>query len=386
MLEYFTYKKLKKHQAEKKGKASAPTTPSVPAPVITAEDEHFLERIISAEGPPPPLPERPRHEELPEAGDSTGNAAQVVVHDKKDKGKGKENERPAVKTNRFSFLHRNGTKKHKKTGLTPDETIVTPNEATKEEDDINKILDDLNLSAVNNRAFSISKESQVLVQKFTVVLKDLINGVPTAYDDLVHLLDDSSGTLNKSYDSLPDFIKKLITQLPEKVKSNLAPELLAVAAEVQGLGKASAASSFSGAAKSFLKPTNLKELVTKPGAVVSMLKAIMNALKLRWPAFMGTNVLLSLALFVLLFVFWYCHKRGREVRLEKEAKVDSEGRIIELDDDPMLEGAARPEGSRRQTGSSRRSGEHRPSSSRRSTDRRSKERKRSSEHREKERR
>lgn len=111
MLEYFTYKKLKKHQAEKKGKASAPTTPSVPAPVITAEDEHFLERIISAEGPPPPLPERPRHEELPEAGDSTGNAAQVVVHDKKDKGKGKENERPAVKTNRFSFLHRNGTKK-----------------------------------------------------------------------------------------------------------------------------------------------------------------------------------------------------------------------------------------------------------------------------------
>jgi hypothetical protein len=41
----------------------------------------------------------------------------------------------------------------------------------------------------------------------------------------------------------------------------------------------------------------LKDLVTKPGAVVSLLKAIMNALKLRWPAFMGTNVLLSLALF-----------------------------------------------------------------------------------------
>ena len=28
-----------------------------------------------------------------------------------------------------------------------------------------------------------------------------------------------------------------------------------------------------------------------------MLKAIMNALKLRWPAFMGTNVLLSVGLF-----------------------------------------------------------------------------------------
>lgn len=43
---------------------------------------------------------------------------------------------------------------------------------------------------------------------------------------------------------------------------------------------------------------------------------------------------------VLLFVFWYCHKRGREERIKKESAaqlVDSEGRIIELDDDPMLE-------------------------------------------------
>lgn len=39
---------------------------------------------------------------------------------------------------------------------------------------------------------------------------------------------------------------------------------------------------------------------------------------------------------VLLFVFWYCHKRGREVRLEKERTVDSNGRIVELQDDPML--------------------------------------------------
>ena len=44
---------------------------------------------------------------------------------------------------------------------------------------------------------------------------------------------------------------------------------------------------------------------------------------------------------MLLFVFWYCHKRGREVRLERERNekgepVDSNGRVIELDDDPML--------------------------------------------------
>jgi hypothetical protein len=173
---------------------------------------------------------------------------------------------------------------------------VTPDEAAKEEDDINKVLDDLNLAAVNNRAFSISKESQEVVQKFTVILKDLINGVPTAYDDLVHLLNDSQGTLAKSYDHLPSFLQKLITSLPTKLTGSLAPELLAVATEAQAFTRGEAGG-LGGAAKSFLKISNLKDLVTKPGAVVSMLKAIMNALKLRWPAFMGTNVLLSLGLF-----------------------------------------------------------------------------------------
>jgi hypothetical protein len=90
---------------------------------------------------------------------------------------------------------------------------------------------------------------------------------------------------------------------------------------------------------------------------------------------------------VLLFVFWYCHKRGRETRLEREAKVDSEGRIIELDDDPMLGGTATPE---RRPNSSRRSTEHRehrehrPNSSREQSERRpTSSRKRSSEKRRK---
>lgn len=186
---------------------------------------------------------------------------------------------------------------HYKEKLKPDPK-VSPVEASKEEDDINRVLDDLNLSAENNRAFSISAESQELVRKFTVILKDLVNGVPTAYDDLVGLLEDSQGTLAKTYDHLPSFLKKLITQLPNKMTSNLAPELLAVATEAQALGKGEgSASGLSGAAKDFFKIGSLKDLVTKPGAVVGLLKTIMNALKLRWPAFMGTNVLLSLALF-----------------------------------------------------------------------------------------
>jgi len=359
MMEYFTYKKVKKHQAEKKAAANQQS------PLLDEKDETFLRRVISAEGTPPPLPARPHG--LPEAGDFTGNASQMVVHDgntvaeeeahkrsSKDKGKGKEKENEksveteGKKPGRFAFLSRVGTKKNKD-GLKPDSKVVTPNEAAAEENDINKVLEDLNLSAINNRAFSISDESQQVLQKFTVILKDLVNGVPTAYDDLVGLLEDSQGTLAKSYDHLPSFLQKLVTQLPDKLTKNLAPELLAVATEAQAFNTASAAASggaeaaggaagLGAAAMKFLKPTSLKDLVTKPGAVVSMLKAIMNALKLRWPAFMGTNVLLSLGLFVLLFVFWYCHKRGREVRLEREAKVDSEGRIIELEDDVMLPG------------------------------------------------
>jgi hypothetical protein len=45
---------------------------------------------------------------------------------------------------------------------------------------------------------------------------------------------------------------------------------------------------------------------------------------------------------VLLFVLWYCHKRGREVRLEKEGKaageppVEAGDRVEELPDDPAL--------------------------------------------------
>jgi hypothetical protein len=304
MLEYFAAKKFTKRQAEKRAKEQ------VQAPVLSSEDEHFLERIVSAEGTPPPLPDRPSFIDS-EFGDSTGNDAQMVVHgepdipveetEDKNKGKGKENvsEKGKQKFNRFSFLRRSIKKKDR---LEPNEN-VPPQEASKEENDINRVLDELNLAAVNNRAFSISKESQVIVQKFTVILKDLVNGVPTAYDDLVKLIEDSQGTLAKSYQHLPSFLQKLITSLPQKLTSTLAPELLAVATEAQGLsaaeaaGAASAGGGLAGVAKKYLVPTSLKDLVSKPGAVAGMLRAIMNALKMRFPAFMGTNVLLSVGLF-----------------------------------------------------------------------------------------
>jgi hypothetical protein len=304
MLEYFTAKKFKRHQAEKGAKEE------IQVPVLSPEYEHFLERIVSAEDTPPPLPDRPSFTDS-EVGGPTGNDAlhgepgeqaevaeyKAKEHDRsKGKGKGNISEKEKRKSNRFSFLRRSTKKKD---SLEPNPNISP----AKEENDINRILDELNLAVVNNRAFSLSKGSQEIVQKFTVILKDLVNGVPTAYDDLVNLIEDSQGTLAKSYQHLPSFLQKLITNLPQKWTSTLAPELLAVATEAQGLNAAEVARAataggrLAGAAKKYLILTSLKDLVTKPGAVVGLLRAIMDALKLRFPAFMGTNVLLSVALF-----------------------------------------------------------------------------------------
>ena len=80
---------------------------------------------------------------------------------------------------------------------------------------------------------------------------------------------------------------------------SIGPEMLAAAAEKHGVNSKYANMAAKGASKAGLKVRvpSLKELVTKPGAVAGMLKAIMNFLKLRFPAFLGMNVLYSLALF-----------------------------------------------------------------------------------------
>ncbi|MCJ1318467.1 hypothetical protein MMC15_003795 [Xylographa vitiligo] len=346
MMEYFNYKKTKKHQD---------TIEKSEAPVLTDEDEAFLQRITT-EGTPPPFPERPQ--DLPEAGSTKGNDAQIalmngaqdialpdvpdtpegvlVAIEGDDIGKGKEKAHDGKRKMMWSFIRRDSRDKNRTTAATDLDSIaqglksvdaqpnedgkVSDHEAKKEEEEMTSVLEQLNLAAVNNRVFSISKESQELLRKFTLVLKDLINGVPTAYDDLESLLTNSEHQLQSSYKHLPSFLQKLIESLPSKMTGTLGPEILAVAAERQGL-KSEYVTQATGIASKLgmkVKVPSLKDLVTKPGAVASMLRTIMNFLKLRFPAFMGMNVLWSLALFVLLFVFWYCHKRGRETRLEKE--------------------------------------------------------------------
>ncbi|KAL8923872.1 MAG: hypothetical protein Q9172_002925 [Xanthocarpia lactea] len=369
MLSYFSPKKNKETTEKVEDKLDDDEVP-----VLSAEDEAFLHRIAT-EGSPPPLPERPRPQDLPVVGESEGNNAQLILledaqdvplpstpdtpteevastveTDISDKSKGKQKE--GKKPFRWSFLRRDSRDSKRKaqaqtaTGLMgvaeglksadaqPNEEHVVPDpEADKEEAEMTAIMDELNLAAVDNRVFSISKDSKDLLQKFTLVLKDLMNGVPTAYDDLESLLTNSENQLERSYKHLPTFLQDLIKKLPSKMTQSIGPEMLAAAAEKQGINSKYMNKSAHAAEKMGMKVRvpSLKDLVTKPGAVAGLLKTIMNFLKLRFPAFLGMNVLYSLGLFVLLFVFWYCHKRGKEVRLEKERAL-TEKEMAELDE------------------------------------------------------
>ncbi|KAL9127958.1 MAG: hypothetical protein Q9217_003271 [Psora testacea] len=370
----------------KRGKSPAPSSQELETPVLTEEDEDFLHGIAAVDTPPelperpPPLPARPQ--ELPEAGKSEGNDAQIALRDGaerispadapettegtgtptehshleryKDEVKGKDG-----KKSRWSWIRRDSRDAKRKataSGLmsvaeglkSPDaqpneDHVVSDPEALEEEKEMTNVLDQLNLAAVNNRVFSVSKESQELLHKFTLVLKDLVNGVPTAYGDLESLLTNSEDQLQRSYSHLPPWLQKLVEQLPSKMTKSIGPEMLAAAAEKHGMNPKYSKMAASGAEKAGLtvKVPSLKDLVMKPGAVAGMLKAIMNFLKLRFPAFLGMNVLYSLALFVLLFVFWYCHKRGREVRLEKE-RLLTEAEIAKLDEDSAEASSSAP--------------------------------------------
>lgn len=134
--------------------------------------------------------------------------------------------------------------------------------------------------------------------RFKFVLQDLVNGVPTAYGDLESLLTNSEDQMQKGYEKLPPFLQKLIKQLPAKMTQSVGPEVLAASAEKHGLHSKYTDHAAHAAEKMGVKVRvpSLKDLVTKPGAVAGMLKAIMNFLKLRFPAFLGMNVLYSLAL------------------------------------------------------------------------------------------
>ncbi|KAJ5492919.1 hypothetical protein N7539_001665 [Penicillium diatomitis] len=328
-------------------------------PVLTPEDEAFLTKVTSdPETQPEPVPQNESRPLEGPAGDSGALVADNKPHEatsaaapaeelgkqlgeaerlkeeqkigvKKDTEPVKSNVAPTAdkKKNRWSSMLWKKSAASKKPSSTANDATPSATEARQEQEDMTDILDRLNLAADNNRVFSLSDETQELLRKFKFVFKDLVNGVPTAYNDLEMLLTNGNRQLQETYTKLPTFMQKLIEKLPQKWTDALAPEMLAVASEragrtginMENVGKAA-----SMAQKAGLNVPSLKELVSKPAAIAGMLRSIMEFLKARFPAVLGMNVLWSLALFLLLFVLWYCHKRGREVRLENERLVTEE--------------------------------------------------------------
>ncbi len=205
MMEYFSAKRTE---------SKSPMRPAAQTetPLLTEEDEAFLARI-ETEGTPPELPERPapplpqRPQDLPVTGETQGNNAQIALLDgsqniplpdvpdtpddvlttaepedlEQERGKGKQKE---GKKSKWSFLRRDSRdikRKNKQATATDlmsaaqslkspdaqpneDHTVSDP-EAKKEEEEMASVLEDLNLAAVNNRVFSVSKESQELLRK-----------------------------------------------------------------------------------------------------------------------------------------------------------------------------------------------------------------------------
>lgn len=194
----------------------------------------------------------------------------------------------------------------------------TINEAAtkeKEEREVSVLLDNLNLSSINNRVFSFSQESQHLYDRFTQVLRDVINGAPTAYEDMDKLMKDAGPQLEKQFASMPPFVQTLVKALPAKLGTTLGPELLAAASEKPGadmqkrmeatsegadasVQAQEATEEQTGEKKKKRKVPGLKGLITEQGAVAGILRNIVNFLQVRFPFLMSTtNVVMSLAVF-----------------------------------------------------------------------------------------
>ena len=190
----------------------------------------------------------------------------------------------------------------------------TPEAKEQNEREVSVLLDRLNLSAINNRVFSFSDQSQKIYGEFTLILKDIVNGAPTAWEDLEGFIKENEKHLEGMFKNMPPFVQTLVKSLPAKFASSMGPEIMAMAGDKPGndlkqrMDAASKASSSASAGvqnlnldvkkKQKRKVPGLKDLASQKGTVTSMLTNIVNFLKVRFPAFVtGTNVVMSLAVF-----------------------------------------------------------------------------------------
>lgn len=203
-----------------------------------------------------------------------------------------------------------------------DGTVNEAATAEKQEREVSVLLDNLNLSSINNRVFSFSAETQHLYERFLQCLKDVINGAPTAYEDMDKLMKEAGPKLEEQWKVMPPFVQTLVKSLPMR----LGPEIMAAAAEnpndemrknlqnasTQGssgsAGVAAAAMREGGDAKDDggkdgeqkqkRKIPGLKSLVSGQGAIATLLRNTVTFIETRFPFLASTtNVVMSLAVF-----------------------------------------------------------------------------------------
>ncbi|KAF3916582.1 hypothetical protein ABW20_dc0102941 [Dactylellina cionopaga] len=372
MLEYFTYRKFKRHQDAKDSGAKE---------VLTPADEKYFESVVSSpgaqevslQGSHTPAStasptDTPADGNTPAASETSAQpkkgtwkdtasvyatgaygkatetyekARQVKLAEhipaflhKKEKStdstdKGKEGE-PSKKDKKEK---KEKEKKDKGKGKMTKEDEVYFGNLTPEEKELHDVLDALDLAAQDGKAFSLSAETRGILKDFTQILKDMINGVPTAYDDLIKLFESKSKQLDTMFEQMPGFLKGLAKKIPSAL--GMTEKALEVGEE------ASAGAKLAAHAATLGIPT-LQQIATKPTMIADALKTVVSAIELRFPGIiLGTNVIVSMALFVLLFVFWYCWKRGKEVRLEKE-RLEQEAEDAKITQSVLEEAPAVP--------------------------------------------
>jgi len=202
-----------------------------------------------------------------------------------------------------------------------DGTINEEETKKKQEQEVSVLLDNLNMSSINNRVFAFSGETQKIYERFAQVLKDTMEGGPTAYEDMDKLMKDAGPQLEKQFQAMPPFVQTLVKSLPSKLGTTLGPELLAAASEkpgndmkarMQAANKTSASAS-GGTGDASIKTAEtggeeaqkkkrripgLKGLVSQQGTVASILRNVVTFLRVRFPFLASTtNVVMSLAVF-----------------------------------------------------------------------------------------
>lgn len=200
-----------------------------------------------------------------------------------------------------------------------DGTVNEEKSKEKQESEVSVLLDKLDMSSINNRVFAFSGETQKIYERFAVVLKDTMNGGPTAYEDMEKLMKDAGPQLEKQFAAMPPFVQTLVKSLPAKFGTTLGPELLAAASAKPGADmqarmtaaskqKSSGDSSISAAdtseksgeegEKKKRKIPGLKGLVSQQGMVASILRNVVTFIQTRFPFLASSmNVVMSLSVF-----------------------------------------------------------------------------------------